>query len=59
MLTYNGRIVLSILVMAGLTFSTALGMYEFNYAKSSKKRITYGVLSVFSLISIILVSNLI
>lgn len=59
MLTYNGRIVLSILVVAGLTFSTALGMYEFNYSKSSKKRITYGVLSIFSLISIILVSNLV
>ncbi|MBM7835971.1 hypothetical protein [Clostridium sardiniense] len=59
MLIYNGRIVLSILFMAGLTFSTALGMYEFNYAKSSKRRVIYGVLSVFSLISIILVSNLI
>lgn len=59
MLNYHGRLILSVLVMAGLTFSTALGMYEFNNAKSSKKRLTYGLLSVFSLISMILVSNLI
>lgn len=41
------------------TFSTALGIYEFNHSKSSKRRLTYGLLSVFSLISMILVSNLI
>lgn len=59
MLSYHGRLILSVLVMAGLTFSTALGMYEFNHAKSSKRRLTYGLLSVFSLISMILISNLI
>ncbi|MBY0756543.1 hypothetical protein K5V21_13930 [Clostridium sardiniense] len=59
MLSYHGRLILSVLVMAGLTFSSALGIYEFNHAKSSKRRLTYGLLSVFSLISMILVSNLI
>lgn len=59
MLTYHGRLILSVLVMAGLTFSTALGIYEFNYANSRKRRLTYGLLSIFSLISMILVSNLI
>ncbi|MGG7077353.1 hypothetical protein [Clostridium sardiniense] len=59
MLNYHGRLILSVLVMAGLTFSTALGIYEFNYANSSKRRLMYGLLSVFSLISMILVSNLI
>ena len=59
MLNYHGRLIVSVLIMAGLTFSTALGIYEFNHAKSSKRRLTYGLLSVFSLISMILVSNLI
>lgn len=59
MLNYHGRLILSVLVMSGLTFSTALGIYEFNHANSSKRRLTYGLLSVFSLISMILVSNLI
>ena len=56
---YEGRMVLSVLVIAGLIFSTGLGITEFNKARNSKGRLKFGLLSVFSITSIVLVSNLI
>lgn len=51
--------VLSVLVILGLIFSTGLGITEFNKARNSKGRLKFGLLSVFSITSIVLVSNLI
>ena len=59
MFTYEGRLILSIIVIAGLIFSIALGITEFNKAINSKERLKFGLLSVFSIISIVLVSNII
>lgn len=56
---YEGRLILSIIVIAGLIFSIALGITEFNKAINSKERLKFGLLSVFSIISIVLVSNII
>lgn len=51
--------VLSVLVILGLIFSTALGITEFNKSLNSTGRLKFGLLSVFSITSIVLVSNLI
>lgn len=56
---YEWRVALSIVVMLGSAFSAGVGITEFNKCKDDGESLKFGLLSVFSIVSIILVANLI
>lgn len=56
---YEWRVALSIVVMLGLMFSMGVGITEFNKCKGDVESLKFGLLSVVSIVSIVLVANLI
>lgn len=59
MFTEVGRLVLSVITVLGLIFSTVMGMYSSVNAATSKDRMLFGVMGCLSFISLIFVSNIV
>lgn len=59
MFTESGRIILSVITVLGLIFSTVMGMYSSVNAATSKDRMLFGVMGCLSFISFIFIVNLI
>lgn len=59
MFTESGRVVLSVIVVVGLIFSSIIGIYSSANASTKEDRILFGVMGCLSILSLIFVSNLI
>lgn len=59
MFTESGRVILSVIVVVGLIFSSIMGMYSSVNASTKKDRTLFGVMGCLSIMSLIFVSNLI